>query len=138
MNEYADFHDGSFEGLWIDGKTAHIFLANYLNERFVVVASEVAALSVEGVRSGNIILDVLIRDPQDADTADIRALYSIATGPDEELQVNRCLERVRLQQLKLLEINPSYGASGLVLAASFELLRREDWTERYQRVNELS
>jgi hypothetical protein len=131
MNEYADFHDGWFEGLWIEGKTAHFFVANYVPERFVIVASGVAELAVDGVKSGNIIYDVLIRDWQEVNIGDIRALYSLAGSPHEEAQTNRLKEKVQLEQWKLLEMNSSYGATGLVLAGSFELLHRELWLERY-------
>jgi hypothetical protein len=138
MNEYADFHDGSFEGLWIDRKAAHIFLANYETERFVIVASGVAELTVDGVKSGKLIYDILIRDPQEANTSDIRALYSLAGGSGGESQSNLLLEKVRLQQWKLLEMNSSYGATGLVLASSFELLRREEWQGRFQKITQPS
>jgi hypothetical protein len=138
MNEFGDFHDGLFEGLWIDGTTAHIFLASHVPKRFVIVASMVAELIFNDVKSGNIIYDVLIQDSEEVGAADLRALYTLKEGTAGEAQAQRLLEKVRLEQLKLLEINPSYGASGLALAATFELLPREDWQRRFQSVDQPS
>ncbi|HEX5233964.1 MAG TPA: hypothetical protein VFW25_01400 [Silvibacterium sp.] len=49
MKNFGEFHDGSFEGLWLDGKTAHVFLATEGREQFTVVAEGVAALAIDGV-----------------------------------------------------------------------------------------
>jgi hypothetical protein len=51
MKEYGDFHDGSFEGLWIDAENAHVFLADFGHMRFVLVAKGVVRLALNGVRS---------------------------------------------------------------------------------------
>ncbi len=129
MKEYAEFHDGSFEGLWIDGKTAHIFLATVERDRFVIVAEDVAELAVEGVRSGNIIFEVFTRDSEEVLPQDIRSLYALQEDSVGDTQCANLLEKVRFQGWRILEINPSYGASCLILASSICLFRREDWTK---------
>jgi hypothetical protein len=131
MKNYGVFHDGSFEGLWIDGKTAHVFLATEGRERFVVVVEGVVALAVDGVKAGNILFDVLERGPDEVLYQDIETLYALQKGPVGETQGLNLLEKARLQGWIILEVNPSYGASCLVLASSFDVLRREDWLERY-------
>jgi hypothetical protein len=131
MKKYGEFHDGWFEGLWIDGKTAHVFLATDGGERFTVVAEGVAALAVDGVKAGNILFEVLERAPEEVLPRDIQTLYSLQEGPAGETQGTNLLEEVRLQGWKILEVNPSYGASCLVLAGSLDVFRREDWLEQY-------
>ena len=131
MKNYDEFHDGSFEGLWIDGKTAHVFLATKALERYTVVAEEVAALDVDGVKAGNILFEVLERDAEEIMSQDIQALYALQEDPARESQVANLLAKVRLQGSKILEASPSYGASCLVLASSLEVMRRDDWLERY-------
>ena len=127
MEEYADFHDGSFDGLWIDGKSVHIFLATEKRERFVFVAEGVAELAVDGVRSGNIVFDFSTRGPEEILPQDIRSLYALQADSAGDTQCANLLEKTRQQGWRLLEINPSYGASCLVLASSIRLFRREDW-----------
>jgi len=131
MKNYGEFHDGSFEGLWIDGKTAHVFLATEGRERFTVVAEGVAALAVEGVKAGNILFEVLERGPEEVLPQDIQTLYELQEGSAGETQGANLLEKAHLQGWKILEVNPSYGASCLVLASSLDVLRREDWLGRY-------
>jgi len=137
MREFDEFHDGRFEGLWIDGKTVHIFLATEGHERFVFVAKEISELLVEDVKSGNIIFEVLLRDTEEINLQDIHALYKFQTGLTGENQSAILLEKACLQNWKILEVNPSYGASCLILANSFELIRREDWLKRYFAVSEI-
>ncbi|MGA2753863.1 MAG: hypothetical protein ABSE53_08845 [Terracidiphilus sp.] len=131
MRDYSEFHDGAFEGLWIDGKTAHLFLATEQRERFVIVAEEVAALTIDGVRAGNIVFEVLEREPDEIGDQDIQILFDPQDGPAGETQGANLLEKARLQHWRILEINPSYGATCLVLAGSLKLLRRKDWFERF-------
>jgi hypothetical protein len=131
MKNFGEFHDGSFEGLWIDGKTAHVFLATEGREQFTVVAEGVAALAVDGVKAGNILFDVLERGAEEILLQDIQTLYALQEGPAGETQGANLLEKARLQGWKILEVNPSYGASCLVLASSLNVLGREDWLERY-------
>jgi hypothetical protein len=135
MKKYSEFHDGWFEGLWIDGKTTHVFLATEGREQFVFVVDGVAELSVDGVKSGNIIFEVLTRGPEEALLRDIQDLYKLQTGSAGEIQAANLMEKVRLHGWKILEINPSYGASCLILANSLELFSREDWLKRNPRID---
>jgi hypothetical protein len=121
-------------GLWINGKTIHVFLATEGRDRFVFVAEGVAELLADGVKSGNIIFEVLTRGPEEVLLRDIQALYKLQTGSAGETQAANLMEKVRLHGWKILEINPSYGASCLILANSFDLFSREDWLKRYPRI----
>jgi hypothetical protein len=96
MKDYGKFHDGWFEGLWIDSKTAHVFLATQGRERLVFVAEGVVELSADGVKSGNIIFEVLTRGPEEVLLRDIQALHKLQTGSAGETQAANLKEQVRL------------------------------------------
>ncbi|MGB8988241.1 MAG: hypothetical protein WCC37_16685 [Candidatus Sulfotelmatobacter sp.] len=128
MKTYREFHDGFFEGLWIDGKRVHVFLATTDMERFTIVADGVAGLNVEGLQKGNIILDIVAKthgEWSDQDVATLPELRMIDSS-----KPNVPLARARQHELMVLEINPSYGGSCLMLAKSFNLLCRKEWLER--------
>ena len=53
MKSFEQFHDGFYNGLFIREGTVDIFVANHLKQRFVVSATEVAALASTDIRAGN-------------------------------------------------------------------------------------
>jgi hypothetical protein len=128
MQLYREFHDGLFEGLWIDDKRVHVFLTTPEKERFTMVAGGLVGLNVDGLKKGNIIFDVITKTHEEWNDHDVAAL--------PELQIidsgrpNVPLARAREQKLKVLEINPSYGGSCLILAQSFDLFSRKEWLEK--------
>jgi hypothetical protein len=61
MKKYGRFHDGFFEGFWIDGTTVQVHLSTLEKERFTAVAEGVVALAANGFRAGNIVFDVVAR-----------------------------------------------------------------------------
>jgi len=131
VNEYGQFHDGSFDGLWINEKTAHIFLTADENQSFVAVLSGVVALNASEFRAGSIILSVDTRESEEIGRDDIAELYDLHEGAANEAHVFRQLAKARDEKLMLLVIAPSYDAYCLVLAGSMELLPRADWIRRY-------
>lgn len=126
MKKYPEFHDGFFEGLWIDGTRIHIYLSTLRRERFVVAADGVVRLFATGVKEGNIVFDVVIRNHDELTLDDVAAVYDMAGSPRAEEQASQLLDQARKQKLVLLEISPSYGASCLVLARSVDVVDR-DW-----------
>lgn len=123
------FHDGSFEGLWIDAKFAHIFLATGTRERYVLVAHDVEVLKADDVRQGNIIFDVVEHTVAEIDASD---LGEFCYGDDVQVssESNALFKRAGANGLVLLQISSSYGATCVVLAKTFELLGREEWAAR--------
>jgi len=126
MKKYAQFHDGFFEGFWIDGTTVHVYLSTLEKERFTAVADGVAALDASGSRAGNIIFDVVVRDYDEVTSRDIEALFDLGEGPAGEDQRMRQLDKAKRGKLSLLEIGPSYGGAFMVLAQSVNLLERTE------------
>lgn len=133
MRNYSEFHDGFLEGFWIDGATVHVYLSTDRKERFTAVADGVVALSASGFRAGNIVFDVLTRDHQEIAFQDIAELYDLKAGAAGKSQGAKLLEEARQQRLTALEINSSYGGVCLVLARSVDVLRRDEWAQRYLR-----
>jgi hypothetical protein len=131
MKKYAQFHDGFFEGFWIDGTTVHVYLSTLEKERFTAVADGVVALDANGFRAGNIIFDVVVRDYEEVTSRDIEALFDLGEGPAGEDQRMRQLDNAKREKLSLLEIGPSYGGAFMVLAQSVNLLERTEWPSRY-------
>ena len=131
MTNYGQFHDGFFEGLWIDEATVHFFLSTEEKERFTAVTTGVVRLIVDGLREGNIILDVLTREPDEITTDDTSELYGSQSDASKEEVARRFLAEVRQQGLIIFEIDASYGGTCLALVHSVELLPRVEWMRRY-------
>jgi hypothetical protein len=131
MVNHHEFHDGSFDGLWVNGTSVHVFLSTVRGEGFVALATGVKALAAGGFRPGNIIFEVLTREHMEVTAQDIAELYDLAQGPGRAGQCERLLSDVNRLSLKVLEINPSYGGMCLALADSIDLIPRDDWKERF-------
>jgi hypothetical protein len=114
-----NFHDGYFDGLQISAnKLVHIFLRTQDGKSFVLVLQGVDALTFSEIKLGNIIFDVVFRSTQELTSADMFDLFSIGA---DTLKASDLLNAKREQGLKLLEINASYGAQGLVLFQNFDM-----------------
>jgi len=131
MNNYNEFHDGFFEGFWIDGTIAHVFLSTFEKVRFTAVTEGVIALDANGFRAGNIIFNAVVRDHKEIVLRDIAQLYDLREGLAGESQGIKLLEKTREEKLTLLEIGSSYGGACMVLAHSVDLLERSAWLARY-------
>jgi len=137
VKKVGDFHDGCLEGFWIDDPVVHIFLKIDIyektdgTERFAIVANGVAALGASEFRKDHIIFDVETKTHEELTAEDVRLLYDVHSGEAGQEQCNKLLQDALEQQLAALEITPSYGASFIILARSFELLDRKDWWQRY-------
>ncbi len=118
---YEQFHDGSFDGLLIDGDTVRLFLSTLNKVHYVCVGRGVLALSVDEIMLGNIILEIGLRPASEVTVdelntrAQMRVPYSSA-GIGERL-----LEKAPERKLTALTIDPWYGATCLVFGESFEL-----------------
>jgi hypothetical protein len=120
-----NFHDGHFDGIYLETtKIVHIFLRNGNKARFILVLKGVEAISLSEIRAGNIILDIAIRSSSTATSSDVQELYDVDENTD---YCAKLLASTREKRLQILELNSSYGASGLFLFDSFEI---KEATER--------
>ena len=129
MKNYDQFHDGSLDGLLIEQTSVQVFLSTDGKEPFVLAVDGVVALTAEGFRAGNIIFEVLTKHGPELTLQDITDVYGLAVTDSRQEQAQKFLENARERGLIVLEINPSYGASCIILAESVNLLRRQDWKE---------
>jgi hypothetical protein len=120
MQKFDQFHDGFLDGLLIQGTAVQVFLSTENRQKFLLEVSGVVSLKVEGFRQGNIIFDVLTRNGDGITIHDMGDFF----GFEDEANAYKKLEEVRSKNLIVLEINPSYGASCIILAESVELLPR--------------
>jgi hypothetical protein len=113
------FHDGRFDGFWISGDEAvHLFLRTQGGERFTLVLRGVKRLNLSEIREGNIIFDLVFRDAERLTISDMEELYRVDAGSP---QAASFLEEAREKGLRVLEINPSYGALALFLFQTSEI-----------------
>jgi hypothetical protein len=131
MNDYGNFHDGFLEGVWVDDRTAYVFLSTEIKERFVVVADGIVALTVTNFRKGNIISEVAARGHEEVTTDDIAALYDLWEGKAGEELAAKLLAKAQQERLSILDITPSYGATCLLLARSIKVIDHNEWSARY-------
>lgn len=117
--DIPNLHDGFFDGFRIKpNKVVQLFLRTSDEKTFAFILGGVRAMRISGVMNGNIILDVIVRSGQQITLADICEVYSLA---DAAPQAPALLAAAREQGLQLMELNPSYGAEGLLLFGSLEL-----------------
>jgi hypothetical protein len=114
-----NFHDGHFDGLRIGpSKLVNLFLRTQDGKSFIMALQEVDALRLSEIKQGNIILDLVFRSTGELTRSDMAELYSVDVNAP---QATDLLRVKRKQGFQLLEINPSYGAQGLVLFKTFEI-----------------
>jgi hypothetical protein len=116
MNSPTDiptFHDGYFDGLRIGPNDQVQFFLRTVDElAFVLILEDVKRLVLNDIRQGNIILDLVIRRASELTLSDMKELYGVGQEtPQAQSLLNTATERKQ----QVLEINPSYGAQGLVL-----------------------
>jgi hypothetical protein len=131
LDKYSEFHDGFFEGILLDDSSAQIFLSTHQKDQFVFEASNVSRLNAEGFKEGNIIFEVLIRSAIELTLEDIEAVHGGFPEDCRSRFATKGLELALEKNLSLLVINPSYGATCLVLASTFDLCSRKDWVGRH-------
>ncbi|HEY5069443.1 MAG TPA: hypothetical protein VII37_06635, partial [Candidatus Acidoferrum sp.] len=91
-------------------------------ESFVLVLDEVQALVLNDVKAGNIILDLVIRKGAEITKSDIEQVY----GMIDDSVTNNKLQTAVNGGFQILEINPSYGAEGLILFKTWSLVPQTD------------
>ncbi len=119
MMDIPNFHDGFFDGLWINSdEVVELFLRTSDQKAFTLFLRGVRTLRISQVMLGNIILDIVVRSAQELTLADMQELYGLS---DDSPQASTLLTSAREQGFQLLELNPSYGADGLVLFKKLEI-----------------
>lgn len=119
MKRLADMHDGFFDGLWMsENKSVYLFLRTSAGERSTVVLKDVKRMDVSHFKAGNIVFDVVVVD-SDKLTAD--HIEQLCQFSDTE-KLHEFLRKARERGLRVLEVNPSFGAECTVLFRTAEIL----------------
>jgi hypothetical protein len=112
--ELPDLHDGFFDGVLLSAtKCARLFVRSADGRRSTIRLTDVEALNLRNVRDGNILFEVLFVGTSKLSPAHIEQVYELNSGAREDVQ--RLLTQAQRRGLCALEINPSYGAEGVVL-----------------------
>ena len=118
-----NFHDGYFDGIWIGpNKLVRCFLRTVKEQPFILILEGVQALILTDLKQGNIILDLVFRSTGEITPSDIEELYGVGPGTP---QAATLLKSTTERGLQVLEINPTYGAQGLVLFQNWNLSQRD-------------
>lgn len=114
MTTLPDLHDGFFDGVWLSAdKRALFFVRTVAEERSTIILTAVEALSICGLRAGNIIFDLVLIAPDKLTVQDIERAYDLKSGDVETAR--RLLGKVQEQGLSGLQITSSYGAEGTAI-----------------------
>ena len=118
-----DFHDGYFDGVWIGpNNLVQFFLRTSDEQSFVLSLQGVQRLVLTDFKEGNIIFDLVFRSTKEITHSDIEELYGVDADTTQAVSI---LTTATERELQVLEVNPSYGAKGLVLFQTWDLRHRE-------------
>ena len=95
MESFEQFHDGFYNGMFIRESSVDIFIANHIKQRFVVSATEVAALVSTDIRAGNIIFDIVCRNGIEITLDDIREAHGFGDMPRDVSHVQRAMAKAQ-------------------------------------------
>jgi hypothetical protein len=111
MTGLPNLHDGFFDGLPLSAnKSICLFVRTVAGERCTIVLTDVEALNINGLRAGNIILELVLFAPDKLTMEDMTQVYDLR--PDEAEQARKLLSKAQERSLSALEMNTSYGAEG--------------------------
>jgi len=121
MTGLPNLHDGFFDGLWLSAnKSVRLFVRTVAGERCTIVLTDVEALNINGLRAGNIILELVLIAPDKLTMEDMTKVYDLK--PDEAEQARKLLSKAQERSLSALEMNTSYGAEGKVLFRAMDAI----------------
>jgi hypothetical protein len=121
MKTYSEFHDGAFNGLLLEGDSAHFFLETTEKEKYVVSAGGLVELRLNNVRKGNVVFDLEVFEFGEITIVDFLEVQSYLTPPQAEIAFQQAHDR----KLLLIRLNSSYGADFGAIASSVKVLRQE-------------
>jgi len=138
MNSKAfPFHDGYLVSVSVKEHIAVLGLKQVGGDEFVMTLGGLEALSIDGFREGNIILDLWMvsgkqptsEDLQTEELAEVMEVLFPGPHPDAAAQYHEAhsifletkLERVRNGEASLVLIVPAYGADLYAFCASVDL-----------------
>lgn len=87
-----NFHDGHFDGLRLGlSKEVHLFLRTVEDKPYTLVLQGVRAVTLSGVKGGNIILDLVFRSANEMTLSDAAELYGVDADSDQAANLLKSL-----------------------------------------------
>jgi hypothetical protein len=128
---WDDFHDGTVDGILVDQKTVYVLISTAAKKSYVALARDVVRARVTEFRQGNIILSAQNYRAVDVTLRHVSFVCDLGDSVDDTAKARNMLEKVRREHLTILEIQPSYGATCMVMARSIDLILRRQmpWGE---------
>jgi len=121
MTSEPNFHDDFVDGILLGEGSARIFVRTVHGERFTILLGDVKTLVMKDFRQGNIILSLDWLDATDISDEGLFGYYSEPVGADSVVLRSRFMREIGDQQLRALEIFPSYGASLMAIFKESEM-----------------
>ena len=120
MTKLPPLHDGFFDGLWLAGDNCvRLFVRTEAGQRSTIVLTNVVAMNLFDVKVGNIIFDMTITAPDELTAEDVAAAYGMKSDAETLPQL---LQNAQQKRLSLLTLSASYGAQGLMLSGTAEVI----------------
>jgi hypothetical protein len=72
MTGLPNLHDGFFDGLWLStNKSVRLFVRTVEGERSTIVLTDIEAMNITGLRTGNIIFELVLIAPDKLTSEDM-------------------------------------------------------------------
>lgn len=126
MHTLDQFHDGFLDGIRVEygeSRRACLYVRTVEGDRFTATMDGVVALNMDGFKEGNIIFDVSVLAHNEIKSEHIVEVYDLPLEDEvRSKMISKLLDRVAQDELNLVRIDPSYGASCAVLGRDFTLV----------------
>jgi hypothetical protein len=121
MTSEPSFYDGFVDGILLGEGSARIFVRTLHGEKFTILLGDVKTLVMNDFRQGNIILSLGWLDATDISDPGLFGYDCEPVGADSVVPRSRFMGEIGDQQLRALEISPSYGASLMAIFKESEM-----------------
>jgi hypothetical protein len=117
-----NLHDGFVDGVLVEKGSAKIFVRTVGREKFTILLSGVETLILNDFRQGNIILSLDWLDATKISDESICDYHHSKPGDaDPDALRSKFVHSIEGQQLRALEISPSYGADLVAIFKESEI-----------------
>jgi hypothetical protein len=117
-----DVHDGLLVGLiMLPGKRVVLAITDVRKAVHCIQLTGIAGMRVDGLREGNIILDVTVQTGTAVRPEDVARGLGIEGNAAYEQHLSQTMKRFSAKELLLVQLNPSYGAELTCICAGIDL-----------------
>jgi hypothetical protein len=122
----SKFHDCGLSGVMLlPGGGCALYISGLDAKESIVTLTGVVCLRVDNFLEGNIILDVVVQSGPNVREADVLFALSINEKSKHGDFVGVTMDRIRRNELYLVQVNPSYGCTLACLCSEWSLTAAE-------------